>query len=160
VVAGFSLGGNVVTKWLGEHGDTLPPEVRDSNVNIGLGAVGDLIPGMDESSFLKHISRLFDARGIRFSKIRNRTVNRVALCGGAGSSLLNDAISAGADIFLTADVKYHTFFEAENRILLVDTGHFESEKFSTEILYDLIIKKFPKFAIRFSGTNRNPINYF
>jgi len=132
----------------------------NSNVNIGLGAIGDLIPGMDELSFLKHISTLFDARGIRFSGMRNSTVNRVALCGGAGSSLLNDAISAGADLFLTADVKYHTFFEAENRILLVDTGHFESEKFSTEILYDLIIKKFPKFAIRFSGTNRNPINYF
>ena len=74
--------------------------------------------------------------------------------------LLNDAIASGADAFVTADIKYHTFFDAENKILLVDTGHFESEKFSVEILKDLIIKKFPKFAVRFSETNTNPINYF
>jgi len=133
--------------------------LENNNVNIGLGAIGELVSGMDELSFLKHVSSILDAMGIRFSKIRNKAVNKVALCGGSGSSLLNDAISAGADVFLTSDIKYHTFFEAENRILLVDTGHFESEKFSTEILYELIIKKFPKFAVRFSGTNRNPINY-
>jgi hypothetical protein len=133
--------------------------LENNNTKTGLGAIGDLVPGMDEPGFLKLVSTIFDARGIRFSKMRNRVVGKVALCGGSGSSLLNDAISAGADLFLTADVKYHTFFEAENRILLVDTGHFESEKFATEILYDLIIKKFPKFAVRFSGTNRNPINY-
>jgi dinuclear metal center YbgI/SA1388 family protein len=133
--------------------------LENNNTKTGLGAIGDLVPGMDEPGFLKLVSTIFDARGIRFSKMRNRVVGKVALCGGSGSSLLNDAISEGADLFLTADVKYHTFFEAENRILLVDTGHFESEKFATEILYDLIIKKFPKFAVRFSGTNRNPINY-
>ena len=72
---------------------------------------------------------------------------------------LHEAIASGADVFITADIKYHNFFDAENRILLVDTGHFESEKFSTEILKDLIIKKFPKFAVRFSETNTNPINY-
>jgi len=73
--------------------------------------------------------------------------------------MINSAIGSGSDVFLTADIKYHNYFDAENRILLIDTGHFESEKFSTEILYDLIIKKFPKFAVRFSETNTNPINY-
>ena len=89
-----------------------------------------------------------------------RKVKKVALCGGSGSSMLGDAIASGADVFVTADIKYHNFFEADNKILLVDIGHFESEKFSPEILYDLIIKKFPKFAVRFSETNTNPINYF
>jgi putative NIF3 family GTP cyclohydrolase 1 type 2 len=73
--------------------------------------------------------------------------------------LLNEAIGSGADAFITADIKYHNFFDADNKILLVDIGHFESEKFTTEILYSLIIKKFPKFAVRFSETNTNPINY-
>jgi putative NIF3 family GTP cyclohydrolase 1 type 2 len=74
--------------------------------------------------------------------------------------LLNYAISAGAQAFLTADIKYHDFFNTENKILLVDAGHFETEKFSVEIIKDIIIKKFPKFAVRFSETNTNPINYF
>ncbi len=133
--------------------------LENNNLKYGLGAIGELMQEADEISFLKHVASVFDAKGIRFSKLQNKMVSKVALCGGSGSALLNDAIAAGADLFLTADIKYHTFFEAENRILLADTGHFESEKFSTEILYDLIIKKFPKFAVRFSGTNRNPINY-
>ena len=86
-------------------------------------------------------------------------LKRVALCGGSGASLISNAIASGADAFVTADIKYHNFFDADNMILLVDSGHFESEKFTTEILYDLIIKKFPKFAVRFSETNTNPINY-
>jgi putative NIF3 family GTP cyclohydrolase 1 type 2 len=73
--------------------------------------------------------------------------------------LLKDAIAAGADVFVTSDIKYHNFFDAENMILLVDAGHYETEKFSSEVLKDLIIKKFPKFAVRFSETNTNPINY-
>ena len=83
----------------------------------------------------------------------------MALCGGAGISLLNDAIASGADAFVTSDIKYHNFFDAEGNILLVDTGHYESEKFSTEILYELIRTKFPTFALRFSEINTNPINY-
>jgi putative NIF3 family GTP cyclohydrolase 1 type 2 len=96
---------------------------------------------------------------MKYSDPTGRPVRTVALCGGSGASLLSNAISAGADAFVTADVKYHNFFDALNTILLVDAGHFESEKFTTEILYELIIKKFPKFAVRFSETNTNPINY-
>jgi putative NIF3 family GTP cyclohydrolase 1 type 2 len=91
--------------------------------------------------------------------VTGKPVKKVAVCGGSGASLLGMAIACGADAFVTADIKYHNFFDADNMILLVDAGHFESEKFSTEILYDLIIKKFPKFAIRFSETQTNPINY-
>jgi dinuclear metal center YbgI/SA1388 family protein len=134
--------------------------LENKNVEIGSGCVGEFSDPMSENDFLKLVSSVFDAKGIRYSKLTGKPVRKVALCGGSGASLVNLAIVSRADAFITADIKYHSFFEADNKILLVDTGHFESEKFSTEILYNLIIKKFPKFAVRFSETNTNPINYF
>jgi dinuclear metal center YbgI/SA1388 family protein len=134
--------------------------LENNNIEIGLGCVGKFHTPISENDFLKLISSVFEARGVRYSNPTGKQVSKVALCGGSGASLLNDAIRSGADAFLTADIKYHDFFKTENKILLVDTGHFESEKFSREILKDLIMKKFPKFAVRFSETNTNPINYF
>jgi dinuclear metal center YbgI/SA1388 family protein len=134
--------------------------LENKNADIGLGCVGKLPDPVPEMEFLKIVSTVFDARGLRYSKLTGKSVRKVAVCGGSGVSLLNHAMSSGADVFLTADIKYHDFFNTENRILLIDAGHYETEKFSTEILKDLIIKKFPKFAVRFSETNTNPINYF
>jgi dinuclear metal center YbgI/SA1388 family protein len=134
-------------------------QLENNNITAGLGCTGELQPSMPEEEFIKHVASVFGAKGVRFSRLTGRPVRRVALCGGSGASLLSDAIAAGADAFVTADIKYHNFFDAENRILMLDIGHFESEKFTTGILYDLIIKKFPKFAVRFSETNTNPINY-
>jgi len=134
--------------------------LENNNIEIGLGCVGFLDKPVSEIDFMKLISGVFDARGIRHSDLTGKPVNKVALCGGSGASLLSNAIHSGADVFLTADIKYHDFFKTESKILLVDAGHFETEKFSGEILKDLIIKKFPKFAVRFSETNTNPINYF
>jgi dinuclear metal center YbgI/SA1388 family protein len=131
----------------------------NENCGAGLGCTGEFDQPVSESDFLNLISSAFDARGVRYSKPTGRPVKKVALCGGSGASFIGNAISSGADAFVTADIKYHNYFDAENMILLVDSGHFESEKFTTEILYDLIIKKFPKFAVRFSETNTNPINY-
>jgi dinuclear metal center YbgI/SA1388 family protein len=133
--------------------------LENENVDVGLGCVGEFNDAMGEADFLKLVSSVFDAKGVRYSKPAGKPVRKIALCGGSGASLLNVAIASGADAFITADIKYHNFFDADNKILLVDTGHFESEKFSTEILYDLIIKKFPKFAVRFSEINTNPINF-
>jgi dinuclear metal center YbgI/SA1388 family protein len=133
--------------------------LENGNTEIGLGCFGVLPEPMNENDFPLHVSSVFGAKGVRYSKHTGKRVKIVALCGGSGASLINAAIASGADAYVTADIKYHNFFDAENRILLVDAGHFESEKFSTEILYDLIIKKFPKFAVRFSETNTNPINY-
>jgi len=134
--------------------------LENSNTETGLGCIGKFHDPVSENDFLKLVSSVFDAKGIRYSKQTGNPVRKVALCGGSGASLLNPAISSGADAFLTADIRYHDFFSTENKILLVDAGHFETEKFSREILKDLIIKKFPKFAVRFSETNTNPINYF
>jgi dinuclear metal center YbgI/SA1388 family protein len=134
--------------------------LENTNIDAGLGCTGKFPSALSEDVFLHLLAKVFEANGIRYSKKTGKPVEKVALCGGSGASVLKDAISAGADAFVTADIKYHTFFEADNRILLADIGHFESEKFSIEILKELIIKKFPKFALRFSETNTNPINYW
>jgi dinuclear metal center YbgI/SA1388 family protein len=134
--------------------------LENNNTETGLGCIGILNKPLSETDFLELVSSVFDTKGIRYSKPIVKPVRKVALCGGSGSSLLNLAILSGADAFLTADIKYHDYFNAENKILMVDIGHYEGEKFSGEILKDLIIKKFPKFAVRFSETNTNPINYF
>ncbi len=134
-------------------------QLQNDNIDFGLGCTGELEEPLSEKGFLDLVSSVFNAFGTRYSALTGRMIRKVALCGGAGASLLNKALSAKADAFVTGDIKYHTWFEADKRILLADCGHFETEKFSTEILYDLIIKKFPKFALRFSETNTNPINY-
>jgi dinuclear metal center YbgI/SA1388 family protein len=125
----------------------------------GFGCIGELADSVEEIEFLNSVSEIFNAKGVKYSKLTGKKIKKVALCGGAGVNLLSDAVRAGAHAFITSDIRYHDYFHAANAILLVDTGHYESEKYSTEILYDLIIKKFPTFAVRFSETNTNPINY-
>ncbi|MBI5008059.1 MAG: Nif3-like dinuclear metal center hexameric protein [Bacteroidia bacterium] len=131
----------------------------NNNVDFGLGCTGELTEASGELDFLEKVRDTFGSGGLRYSKLTGRTVKKIAVCGGAGASLLREAISSGADAYVTGDIKYHNYFDAESKILLVDAGHYESEKFSAEIIFDLIIKKFPKFAVRFSKTDTNPINY-
>jgi dinuclear metal center YbgI/SA1388 family protein len=133
--------------------------LENNNVDSGLGCVGVYEEPLNEMDFLSLVAKRLDARGIKYSALTGKQVKKVAVCGGSGASLLKDAISSGADVFLTADIKYHGFFDADKRIMIVDAGHYETEKFATEIIKDLIIKKFPKFALRFSEANTNPINY-
>jgi dinuclear metal center YbgI/SA1388 family protein len=133
--------------------------LENDNINAGSGCIGELDEPLTVNEFIKLLADTFDSRGIRYSGYDGK-ISRVALCGGSGSHLLGNALISGADSFVTGDVKYHTFQAADRKILLVDCGHYETEKFSAEILAELIIKKFPKFAVRFSKTNTNPINYF
>ncbi len=137
--------------------DIIPLE--NENQGTGMGCTGEFDTPLDEAGFLRLISTVFNSKGVRYSKLAGKMIAKIAVCGGAGANLTMDAIAAGADAFVTGDIKYHNFFDADNRLLLVDAGHYESEKFATEILYDLVIKKFPKFAVRFSEINTNPINY-
>lgn len=125
----------------------------------GLGCIGELDKAVEAKRFLEDIAGVFDARGVRYSGSIAGSVKKVAVCGGSGSSLIKYALARGADIFITADIKYHSFFEGNNSMIIADIGHYESEKYSLEILYELITKKFPKFAVRFSKNNTNPINY-
>ncbi|WP_207421694.1 Nif3-like dinuclear metal center hexameric protein [Desertivirga brevis] len=126
---------------------------------VGAGMIGVLEQEMDELAFLKDVKEKLKAKVIRHSSLLGKKVKKVAVCGGSGSFLLNKAISAGADIFITADYKYHEFFDAENKIVIADVGHFESEQFTQELLFELIQKKFSNFALHLTEVNTNPINY-
>lgn len=125
---------------------------------VGSGMIGT-IDATDEADFLKHVKEKLGTAVVRHTALRNKTVRRVALCGGAGSFLIKQAIRAGADVFITADVKYHEFFDAEGKIVLADVGHFESEQFTKELLHEILQKKFSNFAVRLSEIITNPITY-
>ena len=125
----------------------------------GFGVVGDLKPEQDELSFLNKLKEIFSAQCVRHTKLLNKHVKRVAVCGGSGSFLLKNAIREKADVFVSGDFKYHQFFDADGEILIADIGHFESEQITKELFYELLIKKFPKFAVHFTEINSNPINY-
>ncbi len=133
--------------------------LENMNISEGIGCTGELLGEMMPREFLEHLKVVFSAGGIKFSGKWEKPVRKVALCGGSGSGLISNAIALGADAYVTADLKYHSFLDAGDRILLADIGHYESENAAKEILYDIIIKKFPKFALRFSEVNTNPINY-
>ncbi|MCW0481202.1 Nif3-like dinuclear metal center hexameric protein [Gaoshiqia sediminis] len=125
----------------------------------GMGMIGELAEPMDEMEFLQFTKNEFQSSVIRHSPLLHKKVKKVAVCGGSGSFLIRQAIGSKATVFITGDLKYHQFFEAEGKIVLADIGHFESEQFTKEVFYELLTKKFPKFAIRLSAINTNPINY-
>jgi dinuclear metal center YbgI/SA1388 family protein len=126
---------------------------------VGSGMVGELAEPMDELAFLQMVKYKMNAGAIRYTKLRHKPVKRVAVCGGSGSFLLKNAISAGADVFVTADFKYHEFFDAEEKLVIADIGHFESEQFTQNLIVELIKKKFANFAVRLTEVNTNPIKY-
>nr|WP_121269974.1 Nif3-like dinuclear metal center hexameric protein [Pedobacter schmidteae] len=128
--------------------------------NVGAGMIGWLEEGMEGTDFLKMLKNNMDATVIRHTRLLPKKVRKIAVCGGSGSFLLNAAIAAGADVFVTADFKYHEFFDADEKIVIADIGHFESEQFTSDLLIDIIQEKFPNFAIRLTEHNTNPINYF
>jgi dinuclear metal center YbgI/SA1388 family protein len=126
----------------------------------GAGMIGDLTVAMRESDFLGFVKEQLGLNIIRHSPFRNKKVMRIAICGGAGSFLIKDALIAHADVYLTGDLKYHDYFEADGKILLADIGHFESEQFTIDLLYEYLIKNFNNFAFQKTKLNTNPINYF
>lgn len=127
--------------------------------NIGAGMIGDLKKPVSETAFLKSVKENMKAGVVRHTKLRGKKVQRVAVCGGSGSFLLQDAIRGGADVFVTADFKYHQFFDAESKIVIADIGHYESEQFTTEIFKDYLSDNFSTFAVRLAETVTNPIQY-
>jgi hypothetical protein len=138
--------------------DIIP--LDNAHPGYGSGLTGILSQPMQEKAFLELLRDRFQIPVIRHSRLSGRPIHRVSLCGGAGSFLITNAIANNSDIFLTADLKYHDFFEADNRIVLADIGHFESEQFTTDLVYGLLKEKFPTFAVLKIGVNTNPINYF
>ncbi len=125
---------------------------------VGSGMIGELEAAMDVKTFLLKIKGVFGQPMIRYTAY-DKPIQKVALCGGSGAFLLSTAIQQGADAFVTADFKYHQFFDAEGKIMIVDIGHYESEQFTPEIFYRIIKNKFPNFAVLLSKINTNPIKY-
>ena len=127
--------------------------------NIGMGMIGDLPTEMEENEFLLFLKKKMKTACIRHSNLINKKIKKVAVLGGSGSFAISDAIKAGADAYVSADFKYHEFFKAENKIILADIGHYESEQFTKNLLVDYLTKKFSNFAIVLSEESTNPIYY-
>jgi len=126
---------------------------------MGSGLVGELAEEMDPNDFLEHLKKTMQCEVVKYVPI-SKSIKKVALCGGAGSFLLKKAMASGADAFITSDMKYHEFFSAEKSMMICDIGHYESEKYTTEIFAKVLSDKFPNFATLFSETNTNPIKYY
>ena len=134
-------------------------DLQNSHQNVGLGMIGELQNPMSETEFLAFVKDKMQCGGIRHSAIIGKPIQKVAVLGGSGSFAIKNAIQAKADVFLTADLKYHNFYEAENQLLLADIGHFESERFTKNYIVDFLKKKMPNFAVNFSEENTNPVKY-
>lgn len=130
------------------------------NPEVGSGAIGDLSDEMTEGDMLSHLKDRMQTGCVRHTALLGRPIKKVAVCGGSGSFLLKAAKSAGADVFITADFKYHEFFDADGQIVIMDIGHFESEQFTIDLLHGLITKKFSNFAAHCTKIITNPIYYF
>ncbi len=133
--------------------------VRNTYPLAGDGMIGEFLQPMETMEFLKFIKQSFHCGSIKYTASDKKTISKVAVCGGSGSFLIQDALRQKADIFITADVKYHDFFLANNSLILADIGHYESEQYTKELFYELLNKNFYNFAIQISKVNTNPINY-
>jgi dinuclear metal center YbgI/SA1388 family protein len=134
-------------------------DLQNQHQNIGLGMIGEFENPMNEKDFLALVKDKMQADGIRHSAFLGKSIKKVAVLGGSGSFAIKSAIQADADAFLTADLKYHQFYEAENRLLLADIGHFESERYTKNYIVDFLRKKILNFAIILSEENTNPVKY-
>lgn len=134
--------------------------LENENQYSGLGRFGDLKTEMDETDFLKFIKEKFSLEVIRHSPLNSRKIKRVGVFGGSGASGIKAALSQNCDAYLTGDVKYHDFFQSEDKMLICDIGHFESEQFVTQQLIEILSEIFPKFAVSKSVEKTNPVNYF
>jgi dinuclear metal center YbgI/SA1388 family protein len=131
----------------------------NSYQNVGAGLIGTLEQGLSAREFLEQLKTKMKTPVVRYTSPVKELIRTVAVCGGSGSFLLPTAIAAKADVFVTADFKYHQFFDADGKIMIADIGHFESEQFTIDLLSVYLCEKFPKFAVHLTEINTNPINY-
>ena len=133
--------------------------LENSFAMAGSGIIGTLPQPEDALAFLQRVKKIFGCGVIRHTRLPEKPIQKVAVCGGSGSSLIGDAMRAGADILLTADIKYHQFFDARYPFAVADIGHYESEQFTKELFYELLTGKFSNFAVQLTRVNTNPIKY-
>jgi len=136
----------------------VPPYGEQDNTTAGCGVIGDIEP-MPAREVLKRVKEAFEVGAVRYSGDGNRIVTRVALCGGAGGFLLDKSVEMGAQLYVTADMRYHDFLDYGQRIVVADIGHYESEHYTKEIFLEIIQKKNPTFAVAFAKNEINQVNY-
>ncbi len=134
--------------------------IENTNTQIGSGMIGTLPKPMKEKAFLKHLKNKMQVTCIKHTALNGKAIKKVAFCGGAGGFLLKQAIRQKADIFITADYKYHEFFDADSRIIIADIGHYESEQFTINLLHEVLTQKFSNFAAHCTKVNTNPVSYY
>jgi len=164
VVFSSTIKENIVGALQKKHPSTLPDyeifSIDNENLEVGSGLIGELERPMEEVLFLKFLKKTMQTACIRHTRFLGKPVSKVALCGGSGGFLLKQSIAQKADIFITADYKYHEFFDADGKIIIADIGHYESEQFTIELLHGLICQKFSNFAAHLTKVNTNPVNYY
>ena len=134
--------------------------VENQHQQLGSGLVGDLPQPINENECLLLLKQQFNLSTIRHTAFTGKMVQKIALCGGAGSFLIARSIASGAQIYITADIKYHEFFDADSNILIADIGHYESEQFTIDLLFDILKENFTTFAVLKTGIKTNPVQYF
>lgn len=127
---------------------------------FGSGVVGELANSMSKIDFLNHLKEKMELDVFKHTEFFGVEIKKVAICGGAGAFLIQRAKSVNADVYISSDIKYHEFFDAEKQLMICDIGHFESEKYTIDLIMDILSKKFPNFATIFAHTNTNPIQYY
>ncbi|MBB3696369.1 Nif3-like dinuclear metal center hexameric protein [Flammeovirga yaeyamensis] len=135
-------------------------KLENVNTTVGSGMYGTYTEGIPADIFLSKLKDTFKVGAIRHTKVVNKTIKKVAVCGGAGSFLLGNAKGVKADVFITGDFKYHEFFDAEDQIMIADIGHYESEQFTSELLIDYIKEQFDEIKVIKTSNNTNPVHYF
>lgn len=134
--------------------------LANTHQGIGSGLVGEWEEPMEEEAFLARLKELFGLQVVRHTRLLGRPIHRVALCGGSGAFLIGKAMASGADAYLTGDVKYHQFFDADGRLLLADIGHYGSEQYTMHLIQRRLGELFPTFAVRLAETVTDPIHHF
>lgn len=134
--------------------------LENENQDVGSGMIGSLPEQMEESDFLAYLKEKMQVSCIKHTQLLNKKVKKIAVCGGAGGFLLRNAISANADVFITSDYKYHEFFDADGQIVIADIGHYESEQFTKDLLFELLSAQFSGLPLHISEVNTNPVLYF
>lgn len=133
--------------------------LENENQEVGSGMIGDLEQPLEPIEFLRRLKSSMNLNTVRHTRLLDKKVKKVAICGGSGSFLLRQAIAQGADFLVTADFKYHEFFDADGKITIADIGHYESEVYTKELIVEILTEKFPTFAVNFSTIDTNPVQY-
>ncbi|MDQ3683540.1 MAG: Nif3-like dinuclear metal center hexameric protein, partial [Bacteroidota bacterium] len=134
--------------------------MENIHYGIGTGIIGDLSEPVEGKDFLNRLKQVFNTGVIRHTALLKKPVKKVAVCGGAGAFLISKALHQVADFYVTADLKYHEFFDAEGKMVVADIGHYESEQFTVDLLVEILLKKFPTFAVLKTRLLTNPVRYF